>query len=362
MIVATMSTIPERGRSFLSLLHRMLYEQTLHLDRLYVCLHRYDRIESWLPQDSRLRYTLGRASEGPWVRYRVAQELNDDDVLLTLDDDTIYPKDYVERSVADLRRVGARAVVCYGGLRWDPFVDQFEYYTPFRTLILGHMPLRSDFRVAILQGICTVMYAGDAKGAINLRLPGFNTNDDLLMSYHLQHRGVKILCCKKEAQWLTLTDDASAAHALVVRDKSVRAKTFHRMVYELGFDPTAGWLDEMRAFREHILVLADSNPLREPELNENVTKLCGEKRMVHVLAPMGRSELAGLPLPSDLPYAIHPSPVPDRGGRFEAVSFVRRWRDARIRWQASQFWDKRMQAIVNKLPQTKLVELRNRDA
>jgi hypothetical protein len=359
MIVATMSTIPERRANFCSVLQRMLYEQTLGLDRMYVCLHRYQQIESWLPQDPRIRYYLGKPGEGPWVRYRVAEELDDDDVLLTLDDDTIYPTDYVETGLSDLRRVRDHAVVCYGGLRWDPFVCRFEYYTPYRTLILGSKGVKFPFRLAILQGICTFLRARVARGAIDLKLAGFNTNDDLMMSYHLQRQGVPIHSPAKPEGWITMTEDADASHALAVRDKCVRADTFHRLVYQLGFDPTAGWLEEMRAYPRHVLVLLDAVPCDGSQLHRKLLDLCRSDTMVHVVAKVRQSKLPEVPLPFEFPYLVHPSPVLDEGGRFESVPLVTAWRTRRINRLAQRVYDERVQVFREKLPEATVIDLRD---
>lgn len=359
MIVASMSTIPERKGHFISLVRRILDEQTVPVIRLHVCLHRYKTLDTDLPTDPRIVYSFSRPDEGPWVRYAVADRLADDDILATLDDDTIYPRDYVEKGVADLKRKGENAVVCYGGLRWNPLVERYDYYGAERTIILGETKLDKDFRVSILQGICSFMRARDAKHVIDLKLPGFNTNDDLMVSLYLQKAGRVVYCCAKSGEWVQQTADSTASHALAIRDRSVRRQTFHQMVYELGFDPSAGWLDEFLQKRERILLVAP----HWPPINgksvfiDKALASYKDAGSVHVLAPVHQSSLIEVQQLSDLPYVFHPIASPDEGGRLDNNVLVRRWRMNRIRNMTRRNWLTRRKAIEAKLKPTKVVEL-----
>ncbi len=361
MIVASMSTIPERKEHFKGLVKRILSEQTLPVDKLFVCLHRYGSINPDLPSDPRIEYSLSKPNQGPWVRYAVAEKLADDDVLATLDDDTNYPTNYFKKGVSDLQRVGNNAVVCYGGLRWNPLIDSFAYSGPERTLVLGYSKLQRDFRVSFLQGICSFMRARDAKGAIDLILPGFNTNDDMMISYHLQRTGRTIYCCVKDAGWITATEDAVAPHALFMRDGDTRQETFRRMVYELGFDPTAGWMEELTRVQRHIVVLAREIPLlsNDPSLHESVIRLCAEDRLVHVVAPVKSSQLAEVERFADLPYLVHPSAVPEGGRRFDALTLIRKSRARNLDTLSHKTWDRRLNAILTKLPHAQIVDWRD---
>lgn len=360
MIAATMSTIPARRSEFISLVHRILREQTVPVDALYVCLHGYETIDPSLPCEPRLRYRLGKAEEGPWVRYTIAEHLADDDILVTLDDDTIYPADYIERGLADLARMRGNSVVCYGGLRWSPFAHEFRYYGHERVLIRPSTELRRDFRVAILQGICSFMRAQDVKHAVQLTLPGFNTNDDLMISYHLWQTGRKIYCCPKDENWIRQTEQASASHALAVRDKSARSETFYRMVYELGFDPTADWMEEFHSVERHVVVLSNTIPsIQDSDLHSKLVQGWDRDTMVHVVAQVRHSQLSEVPPPGNTPYVVHPSPVPDEGGRMQRVPLVRKWRNWRIQRAARLTLAQRLTAILDKLPHAKVVDLRN---
>ena len=93
MIVASICTIPARKESFKQVAQRVLYGQTQSVDRLHVWLNGYQAIDADLPQDPRLEHHLEPTNPGPWVRYRVADILNEDDILVTLDDDLSYPPD-----------------------------------------------------------------------------------------------------------------------------------------------------------------------------------------------------------------------------------------------------------------------------
>lgn len=360
MIVASLPTIPERKASLSHVLRRILYEQTMNVQQLHVWLNGYKEKPTDVPEDSRICYHLHPENPGPYIRYTIANTLADDDVLITLDDDMVYPTDYVHRGVTELTEKGAKAVICFGGLRWGPFSDEFDYHNPSRILVPFAYRLLHDFRVALFMGNCSFMRAGAVQNAINLDLPGLKTNDDMMISHHLQRNGYTIWACAKSDRWLSGTDECVAPNALFMRDGRNRSETFRKLVREWGFDPTAGWLDELQQVRHHIVVLAPEVPLLsdEPTLHERITRLCAEETVVHVLAPVKGSQLAEVERFTGLPYLVHPSPVHENEGRFGQFSLVRNWRGRKLEALAQATWNKRLNSILSKLPGAEVVDWR----
>ena len=230
MIVASMCTIPSRKESFKQVVRCILYEQTRPVDRLHVWLNGYQALHGDLPQDPRLEYHLEPANPGPWVRYRVADTLDGNDILVTLDDDLLYPADYIEKGTSALLSYGSqRVAVCYSGICWDPLVTSFSYGAD-RWQCLAENALTIPRPVALHMGQTSIFRAKHVRGTLNFALPGFYTNDDMMIGYQLQRRGVQIICCPKPAGWIRELADSRDEHALFIRDKATRVKTFQQMV------------------------------------------------------------------------------------------------------------------------------------
>ncbi len=332
MIVASMCTIPTRKDSFKQVVRRILHEQTRPVDRLHVRLNGYRTIDTDLLQGPRLEYHLEPENLGPWVRYRVLDGLGENDILVTLDDDLLYSSDYIHRGVDELTATNPQTAISFGGFWWDPLVKNFAYGSDRRHYAFDGA-LSTHTQLAILMGGVSFFRGETVKSVINLELPGFRTNDDLMVSTQLQRRGVRILCCPKPAGWIRELDTSQASHALFVRDVRVRHETFHQMVTQLGFDPTVGRLDTFRKKPHRILVLADTcPPLPGSEsLNQLLRALCSGDTDVHLIAPVPASRASHVQRYVDVPYHIHAVAVPEPGGRLDWSPPVRTWRNSRVR-------------------------------
>src|SRR5439155_13839042 len=110
-------------------------------------------------------------------------------------------------------------------------------YSKHKRLIDYTTRLDRDITVPVLLGGASFHHANSIKGSITLELPGFATNDDLMMSYHLQRTGVRIVCAAKPSQWIQITDAQCSSTALWRRDRSTREETFRRLVQEMHFKP-----------------------------------------------------------------------------------------------------------------------------
>ena len=320
------------------------------MDQLHVWLNGYQSVVSDLPQESRLTYHLQPENPGPWVRYRVADSLDAEDVLVTLDDDLRYPTDYISRGVSELTTAGEETAVCFGGFRWDPLVP-IRSYGSDRLHYAFDDPLSGYKRLALLMGGVSFFQATTVKSPIELLLPGFRTNDDMMISYQLQRRNVRILCCPKPDGWIGEMDDSQSSQALFVRDSDVRYKTFGQMVEQLGFDPTAGHLTEFLGKPSHILVIAENCPPLpgSSELDRCLRSLCSEDVSVHLVAPVSVSQAGVVQRHVDVPYKMHAVPVPEPGGRLDWLPPIRTWRSHRVKNQTHHSVAKRIVAAKTKL-------------
>ena len=357
MIVASMCTIPSRKESFKQVVRCILYEQTRPVDRLHVWLNGYQALHGDLPQDPRLEYHLEPANPGPWVRYRVADTLDGNDILVTLDDDLLYPADYIEKGTSALLSYGSqRVAVCYSGICWDPLVTSFSYGAD-RWQCLAENALTIPRPVALHMGQTSIFRAKHVRGTLNFALPGFYTNDDMMIGYQLQRRGVQIICCPKPVGWIRELADSRDEHALFIRDKATRVKTFQQMVENLGFDPTAGRLADILKKPRRLLVLADlcpPLPASEP-LDEHLRRLCDDDVSVHLLAVVPASQAGKVQQYVNIPYEIHAVSIPEPGGRFDAFAPVRAWRNWRSLRSRRRNWVSRLKTSVSLLKPTQIL-------
>lgn len=350
MIVVSMCTIPARKKSFLQVAWRILYEQTCPIDELHVWLNGYQTIDDDLPKYDRLVYHLEPDNPGPWIRYKVADWLCDTDIFVTIDDDLIHPVNYIEKGVGFLENDNEDCAICFSGISWDPLVDRLSYGGN-RKLYLADQPL-SQFRfVSLHMGQTGFYWAKLVRCAISFSISGFQTNDDMMIGYHLYRAGTRIKCCPKPAGWIREQDASRAAHALYRRDRDTRYKVFTELTERLGFDPTANILTETLRVPRRVLIFAETcPPLPHAEtLDAYLRSLCAEGVSVHVIAPIPASLENMVQTHVDTPYHIHAVTVPEQGGRLDGVKLVKLWRDLRVQRAAHSALETMASAAQEKL-------------
>jgi hypothetical protein len=339
MIIVSMCTIPVRKDYFLEILTRILSEQTRPIDQLHVWLNGYAQLPAGFPADRRLQVHLEPSNPGPWVRYQAAQGLADGDIFVTLDDDLIYPTDYIERGVEALIQQSGKTSVCFGGVFWDWVVpsDQLDYH-PHKRLITSPGSLSADCQVPVLMGGAGFHYAGNVQNVISMELPGFATNDDLMASYHLQRQGVTILSLAKAENWIGEHPYQSSSHALNRRDLPTRIETFRQLVRRLGFIP---WSVDANAERLRPACLVISGmPIADHDFS-HLQALCVNGESLHTLEVIagGLGAYTSRPIRNGFEHFVS---VPEPGGRFSSLPGVQRWRQRRVE---SQGWEQVQQYL-----------------
>jgi hypothetical protein len=351
-----MSTIPERRGTFFQVVDAILHRQSRPVHRLHVYLYRYGGLDPSLPRDERLEYHVDEGGKGPWVRYLPADDLENDDVLMTLDDDTSYPGDYVARGVAALESAGARWAVSFGGILWDPLGSPHTYMQNCWRFLASRAQDR-DRTVAFPMGLVSFFRARDVKGIVQLPVPGLNTNDDMIVALGLQQRGVSIRCAARPADWIRDLPTATSPDALYRRDVDTRYRTFGEMVDLLGFDSTAGELSRYLEKARRILVLSQGllPPLPGTEdLDRRLRDLCTDDASVHVLGPIPSSLAGDVACRMNAPYDVHVVAVPEPGGRLDRIPPVRAWRNWRVDRETRRKWASRERLARERLQPTEV--------
>ncbi len=151
MIIATMASLSTREK----LLARTVASLLPQVDALCVYLNGYDRVPACLVHPKVAHAVLGkdagwRGAEAKlwfWDRdeFKAAPRWSPVDIALTVDDDIIYPPDYVARLVAALKERPGSIACVHGSILMDPFVS----YLDSRWIAPARGPLSVDTRVHV---------------------------------------------------------------------------------------------------------------------------------------------------------------------------------------------------------------------
>ena len=325
MIIASLCTIPDRRESFLQVIDSILHEQTHEVDLIHVWLNGYPEINPDLPQDERLHYHLEPTNPGPWVRYQSAYGFSADDVFVTLDDDLIYPKDYIEQGLAALARQTDKTSICFGGVFWDSLVpiSYLDYHLHKRICPFTGV-LSEDRDVPVLMGGVSFHRADNLKNIIGMELPGFATNDDLMASFHLQQRGVRIASAAKPQNWIREHEFQNAGHALWRRDRGTRVSTFQEMIKNLGFLPCPETAETQNKQPAALIIKNGEIPIKTLEYFRS--DLPGFSLHTLEIVSGDVSSLTSRPLRNCFEHFVS---ISTPGGRFEYIPGVHQWRQKR---------------------------------
>lgn len=336
MIIASICTIPVRKHSFQQVAQRILHEQTQSIDLLHVWLNGYSALDDDLPRDARIIYHLEPSNPGPWVRYKAADDLADTDVYVTLDDDLIYPVDYVQCGTSALVAQKPRVSICFGGVLWDWVVPlaKLEYHAHKR-LIAYDKELVRDTLVPVLMGGVTFHWAMAVRGMTKNMPVGLETNDDLMTSLHLCRLNHRIVSIIKPSGWIGELPDQNAAHALWRRDVTARVHAFQSLVTEHGFIPWSVDVDRLRHSPAYLAVVqGELSQEMLVQLERDVSAGC----ILHTLEVIegGPGAVAKRSLRQHQEHVVG---IPEPGGRFDQIVLVhalRQIRNERAGWAAVQ--------------------------
>lgn len=324
MIVATVCDIPERKEFFCEILKNLLFEQTLPIDRLIVWLNGYHSVPSDFPKDPRVTFFVDPTKPGPWVRYNLDELIYDNDVLLTLDDDLVYPRDYVATGIQWLHQYGERTSLCFAGGFWDSIVpDELLDFYEHRFLIPYTESLTFPMPITMILGGAGIHWGHNARHLVSKELEGFALNDDLMASYNLQQQGIQLLSLPKHQDWISESPAQNASHALWRTDRARRSRTFHQMVQNLGFCP---WVVETAEAARCPSVLLLSSVEIPLEQQQTVQRSLPSELQLHTFE-IFFEHLKTRPLRDCFE---HYSYISSSEGRFGFFPPVRLWRRARV--------------------------------
>jgi hypothetical protein len=122
---------------------------------------------------------------------------NDGDIYFTIDDDIIYPPDYVSTTLLNLAKYPG-SVITYHGRKLTE--KECSYYHNHRQFYFDR-PQSGDFEIDVAgTGVTAFMISGNKFQ--NIHNSPHKRMSDLVFSYEMALKGVRIMCCGHDHQWL----------------------------------------------------------------------------------------------------------------------------------------------------------------
>lgn len=193
LVSMALASIPERA----DLLHRTLLSVINQIDVLYVYLNGYESVPDFLihPKVEVFRsqdyFDLGAAGKF-YPLDRVG-----DGYFFSIDDDIVYPGNYVERMISTLKKYGDSVAVCvHGSIFASPLAWYFE-----RTDVLGlKKGLSEDKFVTLVGSGCLAFHRKSLRLSFSDFYP--DVMCDLTFSVKAREQGVPLVSVARPKNWL----------------------------------------------------------------------------------------------------------------------------------------------------------------
>ena len=191
--VATIATLASRAETF-QLVLPVIHAQ---VDHVFVYLDGYGALPSFLERFDRV--TVRRAEDlHASSRFLCLEDLSAPTVVLTVDDDIIYPPDYVNHLVNALQQLGGQAVV---GVHGRIFLPPHQSYVKDAAVLHFARGLEHARQVHELgTGTCAFI---SSNLELNPRTWARNDMDDIILAIEAQRRRLWRIAVARPARWLT---------------------------------------------------------------------------------------------------------------------------------------------------------------
>jgi hypothetical protein len=199
-VTVGLASIPERTNQLFATLLSIIHQ----VDHIYVYLNNYEVIPDYLDHPKISVYT----SETHGDLGAAGKFFKIDDVktgyYFTIDDDIIYPSDYVERIVATLQKYRNSAAVCVHG---SIFGSTIEWYFERTVVFDMRYALNQDMFVTLAGSGCLAFYRPNIRMRFDDYFP--EVMCDLKFSIIARQQGIPIISLARPADWLRPQDEMS---------------------------------------------------------------------------------------------------------------------------------------------------------
>lgn len=196
-IVANLATFPEREGSLVLTISSIISQA----DIVNVYLNNYQEIPPFLAENPKINPILSSDAEGDLRdngKFYFLQECESHSYYFTLDDDIIYPPNYVAEMVKTLRQYNNEVIVGVHGVIFD---KDFKGFHSSRKNIHFESALDNDRVVSLLGTGTSVFYRG-LLGNLSIRDFRKLGMADLYLSAYCKKHSVPLFCVKRRAGWL----------------------------------------------------------------------------------------------------------------------------------------------------------------
>lgn len=197
MVVISMNVLPQRAHNLKRSIPKLVKQcdvlkiNLVNFDKEPEILYNYDNIE--------IHHFNNVGSEYKFVHYN---SVGCDDYYFTVDDDILYPDDYVDRHI-DVMESYESAITCVHGSILNLNVN--KNYNNYRKIFLFAQKLDEHTQVHICGSGTTCI-----KGSVlNFSMDDFDTKnmDDYYISSFAKEQNVGIVCMKRERNWMQPMDE-----------------------------------------------------------------------------------------------------------------------------------------------------------
>jgi hypothetical protein len=232
--VASIATMPSRLNTFKLVMDRILPQ----VDLCFVFLDNFNEIPSFLRDQRKIKIYLSQ-HEGELHtsgRYLALKDLDTPSIVLFIDDDILYPHDYISTLVKRLGALSRDAIVGVHGRKFKPpyasYIEDVDSYHFAQELM-------SNTEVDELGG-GTCAFLSNAMD-FDVREWVYTDACDIQLAIEAQKRGIRRICIKRPRGWLSpLTEDQpDSCWTKTKADPSRQTSLMRSLIPSATFDEVA---------------------------------------------------------------------------------------------------------------------------
>ena len=199
-------------------LKRVVGEFRNKCEHMYLALHGYDSVPEWANHSNiTARLSQDEGNNGTADKFTWNEEIAHrpgGGYIVHMDDDVLYPEDYVEVMRRKVDKFRKKAVVCAHGSRVtanpvNNFYDD-RVNLHFKHAVKDNTPVH-------VPGIVCTAYHTDTISLKREDFIGAHTQDDIYMAVQCQKQQVPVICIKRAAKWIVVNPDVSAVGSICQR-------------------------------------------------------------------------------------------------------------------------------------------------
>jgi len=264
-IVANIATFPERLELFKKTVESILHQ----VDKLNVYLNNFNEIPDFL-NNEKINAVLSKDAVGDLKdngKFYFLDKALDNEYYFTIDDDIVYPGDYVSKMIEFLQNYDNKVAI---GVHGIIFHRDFKSFCRTRTSFYFEHALEDDMIVSAL-GTGTLVFHKNLLNNISLRnfySPGMA---DLWFAVFCKEKNVPLLCVQREKQWLKNTNTKDEDHYALWNESLKNDDAQNRIInkyrlWELSVSGERKYRSYLENKPTRILSSVKKNELLEDEL------------------------------------------------------------------------------------------------